>query len=61
MLVILSEKINNRDYTLSLDYVTLEDDAEFMVIAKNNLGEDKATVQLIVEEEQTGRGSSSFT
>ena len=51
---IFTEKMSNRDHTLSLDYVTMEDDAEFTVIATNNMGQAKTSVQLIVEEPPAG-------
>lgn len=45
------EKIGNRDYVLTFDYVTLDDDAEYSVVARNIAGEVKCTSQLIVEPE----------
>jgi titin len=46
-----TEKIGNRDYVLTFDYVTLDDDAEYTAVAKNIAGEVRCTAQLIVEPE----------
>ena len=44
-----SEKFGNRDYILTIDCATMDDDAEYMVVAKNVAGEVKSTAQVIVE------------
>ena len=51
------DKIGNRDYILSFDYVTLDEDAEYMAIARNVAGEARSTAQLIVELPPTGEGT----
>ena len=51
----LTEKQGNRDYVLSIEYVTMDDDAEYMVVAKNIAGEAKSSAQLLVEEKTDGR------
>lgn len=43
------EKFGNRDYILTIDWATMDDDAEYMVVAKNVAGEVKSTAQVIVE------------
>ncbi|KAK7506218.1 hypothetical protein BaRGS_00002330 [Batillaria attramentaria] len=43
------EKFGNRDYILTIDYATMDDDAEYMVVARNVAGEVKSTAQVIVE------------
>lgn len=45
----LSEKFGNRDYILTIDYATMDDDAEYMVVARNVAGEAKSSAQVIVE------------
>ena len=47
--ILFAEKIGNRDYMLTLESVTLEDDAEYVVIARNATGEARSTAQLLVE------------
>ncbi len=49
-----AEKFGNRDYILTLDNATLDDDAEYMVVARNIAGEAKSTAQVIVESDQLG-------
>lgn len=49
MLVLCLERSGNRDYTLTLDCVTLIDDAEYTFVARNVLGEVKCKAQLFVE------------
>lgn len=49
MYVLCLERSGNRDYTLTLDYVTLIDDAEYTFVARNVLGEVKSKAQLFVE------------
>ena len=44
-----AEKFGNRDYILTLDYATMDDDAEYMVVARNVAGEVRSTAQVIVE------------
>ena len=44
-----TEKVGNRDYILAIEYVTLDEDAEYTVVAKNLAGEAKTQCQLIVE------------
>ncbi|ESP01887.1 hypothetical protein LOTGIDRAFT_58595, partial [Lottia gigantea] len=48
------EKFGNRDYILTIDYATMDDDAEYSVCAKNIAGEAKSTAQVIVEPAKTG-------
>ncbi|KAK3578099.1 hypothetical protein CHS0354_007810 [Potamilus streckersoni] len=43
------EKFGNRDYLLAFDCVTMDDDAEYTVMAKNIAGEAKSLASLIVE------------
>ncbi|KAK7113503.1 hypothetical protein V1264_012777 [Littorina saxatilis] len=43
------EKFGNRDYILTIDCATMDDDAEYMVLAKNVAGEVRSTAQVIVE------------
>ncbi|XP_025093425.1 uncharacterized protein LOC112563549 isoform X6 [Pomacea canaliculata] len=43
------EKFGNRDYILTIDYATMDDDAEYMVVARNVAGEAKSSAQVIVE------------
>lgn len=43
------EKFGNRDYLLTIEYATMDDDAEYSVLAKNIGGESRATAQLLVE------------
>uniref|UniRef100_A0A2C9KQJ6 Ig-like domain-containing protein n=1 Tax=Biomphalaria glabrata TaxID=6526 RepID=A0A2C9KQJ6_BIOGL len=43
------EKFGNRDYILTIDYATMNDDAEYTVCARNVAGEIKASAQVIVE------------
>jgi hypothetical protein len=49
MYILCLERSGNRDYTLTLDYVTLIDDAEYTFVARNVLGEVKSKAQLFVE------------
>ena len=44
-----SEKFGNRDYLLTIEYATMDDDAEYSVLAKNIGGESRAMAQLLVE------------
>ena len=55
-LCVCTERFGNRDYVLTLNYVTLDDDAEYTVIAKNIAGETKCSAQLIVEPETSEFG-----
>ncbi|KAL8558811.1 hypothetical protein ACOMHN_046393 [Nucella lapillus] len=43
------EKFGNRDYILTMDYATMDDDAEYMVVARNVAGGVRSTAQVIVE------------
>lgn len=43
------EKFGNRDYLLTIEYATMDDDAEYSVLAKNIGGESRAMAQLLVE------------
>ena len=52
------EKFGNRDYLLAMDYVTLNDDAEFTVVAKNLMGEARTACNLMVEPK--GEGTDSY-
>ncbi len=54
VMLILTEKLGNRDYLLTLEKVTIDDDAEYTVIAKNLAGEAKSRAQLIVEHSVIG-------
>lgn len=47
--ILCSEKPGNRDYELALDCVTLDDDAEYMFVARNVHGEVRSKAQLLVE------------
>ena len=49
LLNLFSERFGNRDYLLSIDSATMEEDAEYSVLAKNIAGETRASAQLIVE------------
>lgn len=51
---ILTEKIGNRDYVLTIAKASLEDDAEYSVTAKNVSGEAKSRAQLLVEHAPEG-------
>ena len=53
-LVLLSGKVGNRDYVLTIPKASLEDDAEYSVAAKNVCGEAKSRAQLMVEHAQPG-------
>ena len=53
--LIFAEKFGNRDYVLAIDYVTLEDDAEFSVVATNVAGEARSVAQVIVDEKPQGK------
>ncbi|KAL8563945.1 hypothetical protein ACOMHN_059375 [Nucella lapillus] len=55
------EKFGNRDYLLTLDHVTMEEDAEYMVVARNVAGQVKSSVQLIVEPREEGHPISPVT
>ncbi|KAK3082766.1 hypothetical protein FSP39_004717, partial [Pinctada imbricata] len=46
------EKFGNRDYILTIDHATPEDDAEYWVVARNVAGDVKSTAQLIVESKE---------
>ena len=46
---VLPEKFGNRDYLLAIETASMEDDAEYSVLAKNIAGEVRSTAQLIVE------------
>ena len=45
----LAERIGNRDYMLTIHCVSLEDDAEYVVVARNPSGDARSTAQLLVE------------
>ena len=47
--VCFAEKLGNRDYLLTIDYATMDEDAEYTVIARNVAGEARGTAQLLVE------------
>ena len=46
---IILEKFGNRDYILTIDYATMDDDAEYTVSARNVAGTEKLSAQVIVE------------
>ena len=46
-----TEKQGNRDYLLCMDYTSLDDDADYTVIAKNIVGEARSSAQLVVDEQ----------
>jgi len=54
---LFSEKIGNRDYILSFAYVTLDEDAEYMAVARNLAGEARSSAQLIVNLPLAGEHS----
>ena len=56
MLHFLTERFGNRDYVLVLDYVTMNDDAEFTVVARNLMGEARTACNIMVEEKSAGKG-----
>ncbi|XP_067687580.1 uncharacterized protein [Haliotis asinina] len=45
------EKFGNRDYILTIDNATLDDDAEYTVVAKNIAGDVKSTAEVIVDSD----------
>ena len=45
----LPEKFGNRDYLLAIESATMDEDAEYSVLAKNIAGEVRSSAQLIVE------------
>ncbi|KAL5005586.1 hypothetical protein ScPMuIL_016744 [Solemya velum] len=47
------ERFGNRDYILTIDCATMDDDAEYTVMAKNIAGETKSSAQLIIEPSET--------
>ena len=49
------EKFGKRDYVLSIDEVTLDDDAEFSVVARNSEGEARCAAQLTVQSAANGK------
>ena len=53
--IFLTEKIGNRDYMLTIENATLEEDAEYVVIAKNSSGEARSFAQLLVEASAGGK------
>lgn len=46
---LLTEKFGNRDYILTIDYASMNDDAEYTVSARNVAGEERMSAQVIVE------------
>ena len=48
------EKFGNRDYLLTIDHATLDDDAEYTVMARNVAGETKSSAQVIVDSDVFG-------
>ena len=46
---VVSERFGNRDYILAIETATMDEDAEYSVLAKNIAGEARASAQLIVE------------
>ena len=56
----VAEKFGNRDYILTIDYATMDDDAEYMVVARNVAGQVRSTAQVIVEP-YTGMWQSHVT
>ncbi|XP_076468441.1 uncharacterized protein LOC143299094 isoform X2 [Babylonia areolata] len=48
------EKFGNRDYLLVMDHVTMDDDAEYRVVARNVAGQVSSTAQVIVEPRSEG-------
>ncbi|CAG2257187.1 unnamed protein product [Mytilus edulis] len=46
------EKFGNRDYILTIDFASMNDDAEYTVVAKNIAGETKSVAQLIVDTDE---------
>lgn len=53
-LFLSTEKFGNRDYILTIDYASMNDDAEYTVSARNVAGEVKLSAQVIVEP-QSGK------
>ena len=47
--VYFTEKFGNRDYLLVIETASMEEDAEYSVLAKNIAGEVRSSAQLIVE------------
>merc|ERR1712168_32631 len=50
---IIMKKIGNRDYTLTIHNITIDDDAEYFVSAQNTLDKLFSYAQLIVETNET--------
>jgi titin len=44
-----AEKFGNRDYMLTIDSATMDDDAEYSVVAKNVAGQVKSFAEVLVE------------
>lgn len=47
---LFAEKHGNRDYLLCINYATLDDDAEYTIVARNIIGEARSSAQLVVDE-----------
>ena len=52
---LILEKFGNRDYLLTIDHATLDDDAEYTVMARNVAGETKSSAQVIVDSDVFGK------
>ena len=57
---IILEKFGNRDYILTIDYATMDDDAEYTVSARNVAGTEKLSAQVIVEPRSGNRQNVMF-
>ena len=55
---VCAEKFGNRDHVLTIDYVTMSDDAQYSAVATNVTGKSQCSAQLIVDSE--ARGKSGF-
>ena len=60
-MTVIAEKFGNRDYLLAIEYATLNEDAEYTVIARNVAGEARSVCQLIVEPKHTGNLISALS
>ena len=59
-IVFLPEKFGNRDYLLAIETASMEEDAEYSVLAKNIAGEVRSSAQLIVEPKNKPGKRSGF-
>ena len=55
-----AEKFGNRDYLLAIETASMDEDAEYSVLAKNIAGEVRSSAQLIVEPKNKPGKSSGF-